>query len=451
MPPSPAGRLDGWKAIADHLGRTERTAQRWARERGMPVHHLPGGKGSTVFALVEELDAWRRTGDREDSSAGTVAGDAATVTPGRAYWKVAAALAAVIGVSAALAAWSLTPPADVAAAEVDGQHVIARTAGGRRVWSRPLTLSPVGGRSVEAKFFRADLTDLDGDGRRDVLAYSHVSVVGERLTIHRGRAGSSIVGARLDAMSAAGDTLWSWEPATVLSFAGRRFDGPWRWGATLTTAGSNGPRTFAALFHEPWWPSFIVAITPDGRQNLRYVQAGHVYALNLLARQGETLLLAAGVINEYAAASLAVLDVDGPAASSPHPPGSAYACDECPAGRPSRLLLFPPTEISRLSGTAYNRAHEVLVSPGTVTVSTWEDEDERAVYTLGHDLTVQHVMMSDRYWHRHRQLEREGRLTHSVEECPERRQGVPVRVWTASEGWTAATAPNGAVPVITRR
>jgi hypothetical protein len=33
-------RLDGWKEIASYIGRGVRSAQRWERELGMPVHRL---------------------------------------------------------------------------------------------------------------------------------------------------------------------------------------------------------------------------------------------------------------------------------------------------------------------------------------------------------------------------------------------------------------------------
>jgi TolB-like protein len=53
-----APRLAGWKRIADFVGRDVRTAQNWERERALPVHRLPGGKGSTVFAYAHEIAAW---------------------------------------------------------------------------------------------------------------------------------------------------------------------------------------------------------------------------------------------------------------------------------------------------------------------------------------------------------------------------------------------------------
>ncbi len=52
-----AARLDSWKAIAAHLGRSSRTVQRWHAKLGLPVHHL-GGRKSSVFAYSEELDNW---------------------------------------------------------------------------------------------------------------------------------------------------------------------------------------------------------------------------------------------------------------------------------------------------------------------------------------------------------------------------------------------------------
>lgn len=52
-------RLDGWKAIAQHLGRSCRTIQRWHARYRMPVHHV-GGTGGGVFVYSDELKEWFR-------------------------------------------------------------------------------------------------------------------------------------------------------------------------------------------------------------------------------------------------------------------------------------------------------------------------------------------------------------------------------------------------------
>src|SRR5688500_5632828 len=54
-------RLDGWKAIAHYFRRDRTTVMRWARERNLPVHRLPGGVQGSVFALESELAAWAVT------------------------------------------------------------------------------------------------------------------------------------------------------------------------------------------------------------------------------------------------------------------------------------------------------------------------------------------------------------------------------------------------------
>ena len=51
-------RLDSWKEIASFFGRAERTVKRWESERGLPVHRVPGGGRSAVFAYNEELADW---------------------------------------------------------------------------------------------------------------------------------------------------------------------------------------------------------------------------------------------------------------------------------------------------------------------------------------------------------------------------------------------------------
>jgi tetratricopeptide (TPR) repeat protein len=50
-------RLDSWKEIATFFGRDERTVNRWEKERGLPVHRLPGSKGR-VYAYTDELWNW---------------------------------------------------------------------------------------------------------------------------------------------------------------------------------------------------------------------------------------------------------------------------------------------------------------------------------------------------------------------------------------------------------
>jgi Flp pilus assembly protein TadD len=62
MSEEPVRRLEGWKVIADHLGRSSRTVQRWHRFYKLPVRHV-GGSGGGVFAYTDEIDEWFRHAD----------------------------------------------------------------------------------------------------------------------------------------------------------------------------------------------------------------------------------------------------------------------------------------------------------------------------------------------------------------------------------------------------
>ena len=52
-------RLTSWKAIANHLGCSVRTARRWEAQESLPVHRHMHSAQATVFAFKAELDAWR--------------------------------------------------------------------------------------------------------------------------------------------------------------------------------------------------------------------------------------------------------------------------------------------------------------------------------------------------------------------------------------------------------
>ena len=50
--------LTSWKDIADYLGKSIRTVQRWERELGLPVRRPAAKQNGVVIALPEELDGW---------------------------------------------------------------------------------------------------------------------------------------------------------------------------------------------------------------------------------------------------------------------------------------------------------------------------------------------------------------------------------------------------------
>ena len=51
-------RLDSWKEIAVYLHREVRTAERWEKHEGLPVHRHRHPNASSVYAFKHEIDTW---------------------------------------------------------------------------------------------------------------------------------------------------------------------------------------------------------------------------------------------------------------------------------------------------------------------------------------------------------------------------------------------------------
>ena len=460
---SDSERLDGWKAIAGYLGRNERTAQRWAAERAMPVHHVPGGRSGSVFAYTEEIDHWLGSSHQAAPVAGlpngaasqiSGAGSAVEATAGpveRRSWPAQGGLrwigAAVLITTLILTVVALRrEPPVVAGVDVTGQTLIARSVEGRELWQHELPIPEhlAGGRAVQTRI-RSDLVDITGDGRAEVLAFATYRHGGSAVAMRGGTnetvsRDAAFQGQRIASLTADGRVLWTFDPRMTLAFAGRRFDGPWRLSAWLGPSKPGAQGLLAAFIDDVWWPSYVVALDENGGASVRYISSGHVYALAHLGTSAARFLLAGGVNNEYGVASLAALEHEAGPATSPQSATGSYYCDACPPGRPFRYLLFPRSELNVESGDPYNRVDKIQVSAGQVLVSVFEAPQLRTVYTLSRTLDVETVGMSDRYWEAHRRAEAEGRLTHRLEDCEEYTKGTPVRLWSAATGWTTRWA-----------
>ena len=101
MPPH-AERLDSWKAIAEYLHRDQRTVRRWEKTMGLPVRRVPGVRGSSVFAYVEEIETWLQRAGPEAESIADAPRQPALVTVARlrprGRWMMAAAAAVVMAI-----------------------------------------------------------------------------------------------------------------------------------------------------------------------------------------------------------------------------------------------------------------------------------------------------------------------------------------------------------------
>lgn len=102
-------RLESWKEIAAYFKRDVRTAKRWEKDEGLPVHRHLHKTLASVYAYEAELEEWSKNRQPRLEKSET-----AEPQPRRLGWPVWVVAAAVVVMVAAAAAYWLTRPSALA-------------------------------------------------------------------------------------------------------------------------------------------------------------------------------------------------------------------------------------------------------------------------------------------------------------------------------------------------
>lgn len=430
-------RLDSWKEVADYIGRDVRTATRWEAQ-GMPLHRVPGGKGTSVFGFTDEIDAWMAGGRPESESpdslaAGTAIEPEGTIHPAPpARRRIATAAAAALLFTIATAAIAMRGswgPLDAGTLRVDVTHTgvsLADASGVSRMIHRfaPGVGEPAGLRPPQAG-------DVDGDGVPDVL-------VG--VTYYQDPADRSVRSGELLNLSTRGDMRWRFAFDDVLTFGDGAHDGPWALADWQSRPAGADARFAVAAHHYTWWAAMVAVLDRDGRRLSTFVHPGWVERVLWV---GDDRLVIAGFNNLRDEAMFALLDADDVAGQAPGSAGTAYACASCPSTPPLFYATFARSELNRVTAGRFNRAFVSAVGDRFL-VTTSETGQERseatAIYEFDRDLRFIRARYSERYWDEHGRLELEGRIAHTREACPDRDGPAAIHVWSAG-GWQRVAAP----------
>ena len=167
-------RIDGWKAIAAYIGKSVRTAQQWSVARGLPIRKTGGG----VIALKSEIDAWLSGSELPEvqevpSLEVPTPPLAKPATRVRLRW-LAASAGPIVLLATAASFWvthRLGPPVSF---RVQGSILRTLDANGRVVWEHSFPgISQVDYPDEPPRDDwsgqRGLFTDLDGDGKRELL------------------------------------------------------------------------------------------------------------------------------------------------------------------------------------------------------------------------------------------------------------------------------------------
>ncbi len=438
MPEANSKRLDSWKEIATHLGRDQRTAMRWAK-LGMPVHHVPGGKRGRVFAYPQEVDAWLAGAKPSEPGSATFQADTAAPRPNwlariPRFVQAGILAALAIGLYAAVAlVWKAAMSSPLASVALRENKFVGLDKTGRVLWSYPLPPGDLDPPPSAAPGI-AYVGDLLGDGHKEVL-----------VSVRRRPGLEQIFERALYCFSETGNLMWRYEFHETLTFGSGDYGPPWNIGAWSLHRTPVQTRIALAVNHDTWWPSSLVLLEHRGQEVSRFVNSGQIYSMAWLDTPSGPLLLAGGVRNheDEVSGALVVLDGNRPFGTSPEQPGSGFECKSCPSGRPLKYYVFPRSELNRLDASGHNRVQIIDRTGKDIRVETLENAVESArgpgaigIFEFSEDFRLKRASWSDGYREAHRKLEREGKIAHPWEQCPDRLGPRLIHVWDPEHGWT---------------
>ncbi|MDO8835761.1 MAG: hypothetical protein Q7V01_09190 [Vicinamibacterales bacterium] len=457
--PSDPDLLDGWKAVADYLGKSVRTAQRWKNELGLPVHKPSGREGENVFAFRSELDAWRRraaerdasgaTGSRIDPELDTRNGGPAQGEAGRRRWPVVATVAlslfSLLAISA-IVAWTRGAPGQPAKYRVADDTLFVFDQDGRELWNYPFPErlreqayreSDDDARVVEgddATFQRLPrvqplvrLADINGDSRNEVLFVER-------------REGLPNSGA-LFCFSADGEKLWDYLPPLNAQYGDEQFSGKLVYGvmAHVFPESDGSVSIWATFDNQIWFPSVLVKLDAAGNDLGQYWSNGRIRSVSFAEVGDRKYVLVGAPHNETGGGSLAVLDRIRFGGLSPAVK-PAYRCLNCPGSLPEHFLVFPATDIVTAKGGHAEVIRADRDVNGTLIVGVLHGElilpgvhrEGATLYTLDQSMKVRSAEFFSAYPVVHNEWHRIGLLGRPFDANRDAAQLWPVLRWDGS-------------------
>lgn len=422
-------RLDSWKAIAAHLGRDVATVRRWERTRGLPIHRVPGGKGGSVFAYADEIDAWLKSAPQESAvtSPPPIPANSGPAAVAFGRWRGAGG-AAAIGVLLVLGWWwqqGQVSAADLRV-EITERTVRALTVDGADLWTYRLSDS-----------FRHALSEVSERAR--VIGGASPAVY--FTTSHATRqTDNTIDGGQFTSLDLQGRHRWTFQFDDQVRFGGESYTAPWAMTAFEVDAAVAPRKIAVAAHHWTWGPSIAAILDDSGKRLGTFASDGWIEQLRWIAPDR---LVIGGFLESQNGGMVALLDPAKINGHSPEQPGSKHECQSCGPHLPLRMAVMPRTEVNLLTRSRFNRA--ILEWTGdrlivrTVEVPAQGQGVADAIYEFSPGLDLLRASFSQRYWEIHDQLEAEKKVDHNRANCPDRDGPRAIQHWTPRAGWRTAS------------
>lgn len=469
-------RLESWKEIADYLGKSVRTANRWAKDLGMPVHRDAGGQTDRIVAYSGEIDRWRNShiytdaipgedhianGDRptevSDSpienqplevsaspiepvaeiaetldihpQIGELVEDisiqASTVRKQSRQWRIGLAIGLIAAagmlffVGRWLTGWGMKADTagPVSSVRMEGSTLLAYNSKGIVTWQKTFDGLIKRDDALRAGSFPIEARlsaceDLNGDGANEILA----------VTENRG---ANLAPGVLHLLDDSGKERWRFQPGQKLIFGEKQIDDMWaiHWFLLNDLDGDGRMEIVLVSYSVLEFPAKISVLRPDGEKVGEYVHSGHIKGVALADLNGDGLkeIIAGGINNGYGKGAAFVLDLRALSGASPQRDTPPYRCADLPEGREVYFLLFPRDCINRavepFGGIdTVNVSKDKIVFGTICTLLKPCPNCGQLLYSFTHYLRPLDVQPNSGYAQYHRCLEEQRLLDHPYSE-----------------------------------
>jgi hypothetical protein len=404
--------LHSWKEIADCLGVTVRSAQRWEKESGLPVHRLGTGLRARVFAYEAELLAWRsRIQQPPPAAQDAGSGPPETAPPEDRRWKpkpglwlaagvaLAAVAAAVVGYDPGLIP-ALREPA---AWRFAGRRLTVLDGKRRVCWEKHF---PGSLENMEGLAETALVDDIDEDGDAEVLFNFRPGSQGSEPGV-------------LFCYDRRGGEKWRFRYGRAKRFGDREFS-PFYYGRLVRLARFQGrTRVVAVAMHQVWYPAQVALLEPrTGRLEEEYWHPGAIHhcLIRDLDGDGDPELLLGGINNPGVGLGhpgLAVLRLP----FSRRREGIWKFAAEFPpvtGGGEAAYAVFPAPDLNIAAGVFPFVSNLAVDNRGRILVQLQLPERRSIGYYLNRRLEVEEFRVTDDYAALHKLYRVQGLLDHDL-------------------------------------
>jgi hypothetical protein len=416
--------LQSWKEIANCLGVTVRSVQRWEKTAGLPVYRQGSGKKARVFAYAEELQAWMESGGagREEEERAESQAPAE-----RSHWlRTAAILVAAAAVGSGIL-WHTgflvrfrTPHSWV----LEGPRLRVLDSRERSYWEK--RIPPLhSGYDLEAAD-KVLIEDIDGDGRREVL----FNFIPENL----GQQSGSLMCFEQD-----GRLRWEHRFGAVKQFGTRSFTANYAGRFVRLVSVEGRPYLLTVANHHLWYPSRTALLDPKtGGVLEEYWHPGSIRhcVVQDLDNDDASEVLLGGINNPgegLGHPGVAVLTLPfSKARRRPAPAGGKFP--PVTGGGEFAYLLFPHADMCKVMGMLPAISLFGIEQNRRIVVQTVLPEGGAIVYYLDFNLNVQEFRFSDNVVAVHDRYFLQGLLNHRLGEKERAALGKVVRFDAAPDG-----------------